>query len=583
MTIVPIVALIGLALLPILHNTGWGSALLRGRETVAPESWTIVNWAGLKNFGQFWQASLSPELDPLFLATIVRASSITLAYAVCGTVLSVAIGLVAGLGASRLFWRSVFPVGSRGQGWGWGAWGLLRLLLIPPRAIHELIWGLLLLNILGLDPLVAVLAIAIPFGASVAKVFSEIFDETPTEPLYALIHAGVPPLTAWLYSILPLAFPNLLSYTFYRFECALRSAAVLGVIGAGGLGYELRLSFQSLDYGELWTGFYALVLLNGLVDSWSAALRRALGCTNRLSLNAPQPLSEQAPPDFPSQSPPAPRRSRFVLGSIGLIAIAIPLSFGFLEIGWDRLTSPRSRLLLQDILSSAHPSWPDLPTLTHLAHLSLLTLAMSILASVLAGVGGILASFPAAHTVLLPGGWFRPLGDRSQGHPSDLLAGILFLSTRLVLLFSRAIPAPIWALVWLFILFPGILPGAIALALHNFGILGRLMAEVNENLDDRPIRALHSLGAPAASTFLYAVLPQNLSRFLAYILYRWEVCLRETVIVGLVGAGGLGRLMTEQISSFDYSGLSLTLFCFVLLTLLVDSFSQALRAKLRCS
>jgi phosphonate transport system permease protein len=150
-----------------------------------------------------------------------------------------------------------------------------------------------------------------------------------------------------------------------------------------------------------------------------------------------------------------------------------------------------------------------------------------------------------------------------------------------VLLVSRAIPAPIWALVLLFVLFPGVLPGALALALHNFGILGRLMAEVNENLDDRPVRALTSLGAGPGAVVAYGILPQNLGRFLAYSLYRWEVCLRETVIVGLVGAGGLGRLLTEQISSFDYSGVMVTLAVFVVLTIGVDAVSQRLRGVLR--
>lgn len=161
------------------------------------------------------------------------------------------------------------------------------------------------------------------------------------------------------------------------------------------------------------------------------------------------------------------------------------------------------------------------------------------------------------------------------------MAYTLLLGSRLVLLVSRAIPAPIWALVLLFVLFPGVLPGALALAAHNFGILGRLMAEVNENLDDRPVRALRSLGAQAPALVLYGILPQNLPRFLAYILYRWDVCLRETVIVGLVGAGGLGRLITEQISSFDFGGVIITLGAFLLLTFAVDVISGQMRAALR--
>jgi phosphonate transport system permease protein len=157
----------------------------------------------------------------------------------------------------------------------------------------------------------------------------------------------------------------------------------------------------------------------------------------------------------------------------------------------------------------------------------------------------------------------------------------VLIFTRFLLLFVRAVPEPIWALIFLFVLFPGILPGAIALALHNLGILGRLMAEVTENLDERPLRSLKGLGATAPQVFLYGVLPLTLPRYIAYILYRWEVCIRATVIVGLVGAGGLGRLLTEQLSSFDYKGVLTTLIVFLALTFLVDLISAEVRRTLR--
>jgi len=477
-------------------------------------------------------------------------------------------------------------------------WLGTRAGLAFPRAIHELIWGLLLLQILGLDPLVAVLAIAIPFGAIVAKVFSEILDETPHEPLLALVQAGAPPLQAFLYGLLPQALPNLLSYSFYRFECSLRSSAVLGIIGAGGLGYEILLSLQSLRYDQLWTSFYALILLNGAVDTWSALVRRRLGYTSRLDLNLRQTLAtERATADAsdgnaldmdgsnqastPALSTPAERPGGdwWLRWSWFGVALAIPLALAWLGIDWGILWAPRTRELVAELWASTRPAVPSWEELGQLLWLSYLTLAMSILAIVVAGVGGILISFPAAQTFLMPGGILRPLGQHQAAFP--WLATLILVWSRLVLLVSRAIPAPIWALVFLFVLFPGIWPGALALGVHNFGILGRLMAEVNENLDDRPVRALRSLGASAGQVIVYGVLPQNLPRFLAYILYRWEVCLRETVIVGLVGAGGLGRLLTEQISSFDYDGVLVTLGAFVVLTWGVDGVSSRMRQTLR--
>jgi phosphonate transport system permease protein len=472
-------------------------------------------------------------------------------------------------------------------------WLAVRAVLAIPRAIHELIWGLFFINILGLDPLVAILAIAIPFGAITAKVFSEILDETPRQPLIALLSIGASPLSAFTYSLLPQAFPNLLSYSFYRFECSIRSAAVLGIIGAGGLGYEILLSLQSLRYEQMWTFLIALILLSGITDLWSGLVRRRLGEESKGRLKQQNFLSK--PPVLKSgasntdisktqrypisfqlfSTPPAPSAppARPPLLLLGFGVVIVLFSFWYVQADYSKLFAPRTAQLLGGILKDIFP--PDISQLSQLFALSAQTLAMSILAMVFAGLGGILLSLPAASNFLLPGGMF-------DSSPSNRWWGmVVLLLTRLLLLVARAVPEPIWALIFLFVLFPGILPGALALGLHNLGIIGRLMAEVTENLDERPLRSLKALGASGSQVFLYSVLPRTLPRFIAYTLYRWEDCIRATVVVGLVGAGGLGRLLTEQLSSFDFKSVVTTLIVFIGLTFLVDLISASLRQALR--
>lgn len=549
----------------------------------------LFNPGGIPQLWQFLSASLHPDLSSDFLQLTVQAALVTLAYAVCGTVLSLCLGLIGGIFSSEAWWQAVSP--RHAQSWGL----VIRAGLAFPRAIHELIWGLFFVNIVGLDPLVGILAIAIPYGAIVAKVFSELLDETPRQPLFALLNSGVAPATAFLYTLLPQAFLDLLSYSFYRFECSIRSAAVLGIIGAGGLGYQILLSLQSLRYEQLWTLFYALLLLNGSVDLTSALLRQRLGSPSRLDLNLrrgrssryqspvaqtsvthvsvnpasqAQPAASAAWRDHVWQHSPA-------LAGAGILLL-IPFCFWFVGADFSKLWAPRTLTLLGEVGRSALP--PNWALLGQLFDLSLQTIAMSILAIAFAGVGGSLLSFPAAHNFFLPGGLLNG-GQNSRQH--QILVWTMLLLTRFILLMARAVPAPIWALVALFVLFPGILPGAVALGLHNLGILGRLMAEGVENLDQRPLLSLRAAGTPATQVFLYGVLPMTLTRFLSYILYRWEVCMRETVIVGLVGAGGLGRLLTEQLSSFDYRKLVVTLGCFVLLTFGVDWVSRGARRSLR--
>jgi phosphonate transport system permease protein len=194
----------------------------------------------------------------------------------------------------------------------------------------------------------------------------------------------------------------------------------------------------------------------------------------------------------------------------------------------------------------------------------------------MAAAGGTVLAFTAARTFM---GSPSILEVSAPPWPTRLVRLTVLWTTRMGLLTFRAIPASVWAVLAMFVLFPGVLPGAVALGIYTLGVLGRLMAEVVEGLDSRPLRALGALGASPAQTFSYGAVPQALPGFLSYSLYRWEVCSRETVIVGVVGAAGLGRVLTEQLSSFDHDGAAATLLCFVVVTLLVDLVgAQARRA-----
>jgi phosphonate transport system permease protein len=515
----------------------------------------LVNVGGWSLFLRFFLAALSPEVNWEFLLLTLDASLKTLAYAVCGTFFSVVIGLVGGILCSEVWWKSLGKVYFYNT-----PWLVVRGILAIPRAIHELIWGLFFVNIFGLDPLVAVLAIAIPYGAITAKVFSDILDETPRSPLLALLNSGVTPLNAFLYSLIPQAFPNLVSYSFYRFECAIRSATVLGIIGAGGLGYQIFLSLQSLRYEQMWTLMFALLLLSGGTDLLSGLLRHRI--------------------DIPKNQHYQIAQQRHLLIQLLILGVPLLLTFSFWYINADftKLWSPRTFQLLASVFQDIFP--PDTTLFPQAITLSVQTLAMSILAITGAGIAGILFSFPAARKDTFNADML-PNKQNICVHLRPSAVKILTFLTRFLLLFARAVPEPIWALIFLFVLFPGILPGVIALGIHNFGVLGRLMAEVIENLDQRPLHSLKALGASPNQIFIYGVLPLTLPRFLAYILYRWEVCIRATVIVGLVGAGGLGRLLTEQLSSFDYNGLLTTLIVFVALTFIVDLISALVRRTLR--
>lgn len=213
------------------------------------------------------------------------------------------------------------------------------------------------------------------------------------------------------------------------------------------------------------------------------------------------------------------------------------------------------------------PAFTNKDSWVNAIELTIETLQMSILAIGFSTITMFLTVIPAS----------RNIADGSLTLTRKWYRWVSFSLIRVSYVFSRAIPELVWAMIIIFIFKPGILPGAIALALHNFGILGKLCAEVVEDIDSRPIRNLASSGASRSQILMYGILPAVLPKFLTYILYRWEVIMRTTIVVGFVGAGGLGQQFKLSMSFFHYTDITLLLFCYLVLVFIADYFSEKSR------
>ena len=347
----------------------WSAGMGR-RELVNPGGWTLM--------GRFWRAAVHPELSGGFLGVTWSSTLTTVAFAVLGTALSVIIGCVGGVLTSETWWRRSRPArAGRAAGLRPG-WFAGRVLVGLPRGVHEAVWGLFLVMVLGRDPLVGVLAIAVPFGAITAKVYAELIDESAQAPYDALRATGSGRLSAMAYAVFPRTLPDLVSYAFYRLECSFRSAVILGMIGVGGLGFQLSLSFQSLQYNEMWTLIYALMAVSALADLWGASLRRR-------------------------GTPRLVRRS----GIAGLMLVVACVVHLGPDLG--RLASTRTRSLLIDLAGDAWP--PAIPTggWSGLVRQSIDTVQMSLLAIALGSSLAIVAAFVAARGGQTRGvGWWPP-------------------------------------------------------------------------------------------------------------------------------------------------------------------------------
>jgi phosphonate transport system permease protein len=239
---------------------------------------------GLRVAGRFVAAAASPALDyqdpavpaeaPALLAKVLEAMRKTLVFAAAAMSLAVPAGVLLGFLGASAWWRDdprrATSIKAIGPIITWAT----RLLMTFLRSIHELIWALLFLVALGITDVGAVLAIALPYAGTLGKVFSEMIDEAPRDAAEALRAAGAAPTQVFLFGLATRAAPDMASYSFYRFECALRSSAVLGFFGYPTLGLSIKLSFENAYYNEVWTYLYALLLMVALLEIWSGSLRR---------------------------------------------------------------------------------------------------------------------------------------------------------------------------------------------------------------------------------------------------------------------------------------------------------------------
>jgi phosphonate transport system permease protein len=240
---------------------------------VVASFWSLdLQWASflstdaLGSMGRFLGEFFPPDRSPAFLAKVAWAAAETLAMSALGTLLAAIFGLMLALPASRLHD-------------GHRAWGRAptRLLLNALRSVPELVWAALLLISAGLGPFAGTLALALHTSGVLGRLFAEAIENSPPGPGAALRAQGVGNGRVFLYATLPQILPQLMSYTLYRWENNIRAAAVLGVVGAGGLGQMLAFHMGLFHMPKTATILIAMLLLVACVDLISYQARRVMG------------------------------------------------------------------------------------------------------------------------------------------------------------------------------------------------------------------------------------------------------------------------------------------------------------------
>lgn len=447
---------------------------------------TRTPWNELARMGQ---GLLHPQLIPW--TELLHAVGQTLSYAL----LAVAASALIGFGLSFHY-----------QHW----W--VRIPCAIFRSVHELFWGLLFIQLVGIHPLSGFLAIALPFSGIFAKVYAEILEEQQQH-----LSSAIPPasdaLSRFAYGHWPLVLRHFANYTQYRLECGLRSSAVLGFIGIPTLGFYLESAFMQGLYGQA-AGI--LMVFYGLIASMRHWLK--------------------------------PR----------LIPLYLVLSLVYL---WPQQGIDLSMLtrLANDVIPTPLRTGADLwPWLNALVSQQLLpgianTLIVTQLALVVAAVLGLLC-FPLVSTQ------FSPLPVRLLGHA----ALVIFRST----------PELIIAFCCLLVWGPSMLPAVLALGIHNGAIIGHL---IGRHSNQQSLRLDASVGL---NRYSFEILPRLYGQFLAFLCYRWEVILRESAILGILGVHTLGFYIDSAFESFRLDVAIILIAVTAMLNIGIDQLSRWTRHQL---
>jgi phosphonate transport system permease protein len=476
----------------------------------------------------------------------------TLAIAIAGTVLAVAGGLPLGLLATPGLWRRGPLVAGERRGPSAALSFLAAALARFLRAVPDLVWALLFVVGFGLGPLPGTLALGVSTAGVLARVYADLFEAVPPGPVLALHSAGASRLQAFAAAIWPQAAPSVIAYTLYAFECNVRAAAVLGFVGAGGIGQEINLSMRLFEYGQVTTLLAAFVALVLATDALS---RRVRGRFQRNATHGSGVLRAKVEMRGRIRRAPA------------LLWMAI-LVVAFQQAGFFQAVVPAH---LGRFVAQLFP--PDLsPTfLASVAEPLWQTVAISVVGTAIGIALGAALALPATAVLTLD--------DRDRkGGLGSLLRRAAYAGARFLLAFLRSIPELVWVLLCILAFGLGAFAGAAALGLHTAGVLGKLYAETLEEVPDAPVEELRAIGATPLQRLLWARWPQARETLLSYTLLRWETNLRLSTVVGLVGGGGLGLALYNDVQLGWYPRVATLVLVIYLLVVVTDFLADRLRA-----
>lgn len=493
-------------------------------------SWLYINMTFSTLFGGFddlWnllQYMFPPKFDQMDI--VIKATVETLWMALIGTTTSVFLSVPLAFGAARN--TTPNPV----------VFAICRAIITLSRAVPTLVMAGIFVLAVGIGPLGGILALSLHSIGMIGKLFTEAIESSEEVSRDAVTSTGASKWQTILATIVPQVTPAFIGTGLYRLEINVRESAVLGLVGAGGIGFVIQTALRGLDYSHALAAVSIIFILITLLEVFSANLRgsiigeqsigfaksggrkkRGLARDQKVLVDALTVRQLTLPWTGERQKRAFASGSFLVLLVIAFLTIDIPFisSLGYI----DEIFSTAGDLIPPDF-STARPE---------IIKGMLETVAIGFVATVL----GIVIALPLAI-----------LSARNI-----TVNRFIYASTRLTLLGLRGLPELIVAVLFVSAMGLGPVPGTLALTLSSAFFMSKLIAETLEEVSALPREAIYATGATRTQEFFSSVLPQALPNLVSQTLYLLDVNLRSSTVLGIVGGGGIGFLLIQALRLFE--------------------------------
>ncbi|MFC5508328.1 phosphonate ABC transporter, permease protein PhnE [Bosea massiliensis] len=491
---------------------------------------------GLDNGARFIGRMFPPNTAADKMQLLWSGMLESLQIAIIATAIGVLLALPLGLFAARNLMPLPVTVAARG-------------VIALCRTFHPVIVAILFVKAVGFGALAGVMALVVATLGFIAKLIAEAIEEMSMKPIEALRAAGAPFLSVVTMGVVPQVLPRFIGFAAYQLDSNLRNSALVGLVGGGGIGATLFTAFQRFDYDFVLTIIIAIIVTVMAGEVLSAFMRRI--------------YQDEAPSGIVVETPAGRLWRRFTplerglrLAFWGLAALALGWSVQTIEVIPEFLYDAPQQTA--DLFGRMWPvDWAYFGTTVGTALVE--TLHTATLGTILA----ILLATPVA------------LMCARNVAPSPIVNAL----GRFILVSTRSVHTLVWALLFVAVFGPGALAGVMAVAVHSIGFTGKFLSEAIEEAKAGPIEALRAAGASRRAILLKGFWPQVKPAFLAVSLFRWDINVRESAVLGLVGAGGLGVALQASMDNLYWDQVGLVLLVIFAVVVVTEIVTATIRSR----